>query len=98
MGIFSLLVTIVMYLTETLYFRAATLNFYVVFPCVLNCELNESENELTNVILGVTLGGLVYLPTRLRIWDPSHDCDDENVQLLRQAGAMKRRRHCRKNN
>lgn len=49
-------------------------------------------------IIGVTLGGLFYLPKRLRIWDPSMDCDDENIQLLRQAGAIKRRRHTRQKN
>jgi hypothetical protein len=47
MGILSLVVTIVMYFTETLYFRAATLNFYVVFPCVLNCKYDlESWNAI----------------------------------------------------
>ncbi|CAH1164030.1 unnamed protein product [Phaedon cochleariae] len=54
MGICSLILTIILYFTETIYFKAATLNFYVLFPCILNI---------------VTLVGLVYLPTHLKIWE-----------------------------
>nr|XP_022915278.1 uncharacterized protein LOC111425467 isoform X2 [Onthophagus taurus] len=36
MGISSLIVSIILYISETLYFKSATLNFYVVFPCILN--------------------------------------------------------------
>lgn len=82
MGICSLLVTVFLYLTETLYFRAAVLSFYVVFPGILNA---------------VTLGGLIYLPRRLKLWDPPLELDEENMHLLRQAGGMKRRRNTRKN-
>ena len=38
MGGCSLALTMVLYLTEALYFRSCTLNFYVIFPCVLNCK------------------------------------------------------------
>lgn len=38
LGICSLLVTILMYCTEVLYFYSTTLSFYVIFPCVLNGE------------------------------------------------------------
>ncbi|XP_019880905.1 uncharacterized protein LOC109608797 [Aethina tumida] len=81
MGICSLVITIILYLSETLFFRSATLNFYVVFPCILNM---------------VTLFGLVYLPIKAKLWDPGTD-DDENAHLLRQAGALRKRR-TRKNN
>ncbi|XP_075228257.1 uncharacterized protein LOC142328421 isoform X2 [Lycorma delicatula] len=50
MGICSLLLTIIMYFTEALYYHSTTLNFYVIFPCVLN---------------GLTLIGLLILPKRL---------------------------------
>ncbi|KAL1139188.1 hypothetical protein AAG570_009247 [Ranatra chinensis] len=50
MGICSLMVTVIMYLSEALYFHSATLNFYVIFPCVLN---------------SLTLVGLIILPRRL---------------------------------
>lgn len=43
MGICSLIVTVVLYITETIYFRAATFNFYVVFPCILNGKVSEME-------------------------------------------------------
>lgn len=79
MGMCSLVVTIVLYVTETLYFRAATLSFYVVFPCILNA---------------LTLGGLIYLPKKLKLWDPPADIDEEN-HLLKHASAMKRRRNTR---
>ncbi|KAF6205500.1 hypothetical protein GE061_019673 [Apolygus lucorum] len=36
MGICSLLLTVFMYLTEALYYKSATLNFYIVFPCIMN--------------------------------------------------------------
>lgn len=51
---------------------------------------------IRSYFLAVTLGGLIYLPKRLKIWDPPMD-DEENVQLLKQAGA-KRRRNIRRNN
>ncbi|KAJ8957972.1 hypothetical protein NQ318_001973 [Aromia moschata] len=58
MGICSLIISIMLYFTETIYFRAATLGFYVIFPCVLNV---------------VTLAGLLYLPQYLKIWDIQPD-------------------------
>ncbi|CAH2015884.1 unnamed protein product [Acanthoscelides obtectus] len=79
MGVCSLILTIILYSTETIYFRAATLNFYVVFPFILNV---------------VTLGGLVYLPIRLKIWDVNVE-DEENVTLRLNT---KRKRAARKNN
>lgn len=82
MGMCSLMITIALYFTETLYFRAATISFSVVFPCILNA---------------VTLAGLVYLPRHLKLWDPPIEVDDENAHLLKQAGAIKRRRNTRKN-
>lgn len=103
MGICSLLITIILYFTETIYFRAATLNFYVVFPCILNGN-NKLFTKIffrnlinySYIFAAVTLGGLIYLPKRLKIWDPPME-DEENVQLLKQAGA-KRRRNIRRNN
>ncbi|XP_046670918.1 uncharacterized protein LOC124360941 isoform X1 [Homalodisca vitripennis] len=50
MGICSLLLTIIMYLMEALYYQSATLNFYIIFPCALN---------------SLTLIGLAILPRRL---------------------------------
>lgn len=38
MGGCSLALTMILYLTEALYFRSSTLTFYVIFPCVLNCK------------------------------------------------------------
>uniref|UniRef100_A0A1Y1KM07 Uncharacterized protein n=1 Tax=Photinus pyralis TaxID=7054 RepID=A0A1Y1KM07_PHOPY len=43
MGICSIILTIVLYITETLYFRSATLNFLVIFPCVLNSKYFTSH-------------------------------------------------------
>lgn len=51
-----------------------------------------------SIISAVTLGGLIYLPKYLKLWEITIDMDDENVQLLKQAGAIKRRRNVRKNN
>lgn len=100
MGICSLLIAIILYLTETLYFRAATLNFYVVFPCILNGKITNLALSYFNIVLitALTLGGLIYLPRYLKLWDMTLEMDDENVQLLKQAGAVKRRRNVRKNN
>ncbi|KAH8408667.1 hypothetical protein KR215_010396, partial [Drosophila sulfurigaster] len=77
MGGCSLALTMVFYATEALYFRSSTLNFYVIFPCVLNT---------------ITLLGLIYIPKRLRLWEPNMDLDDENSQLLKQMTGFKRRR------
>ncbi|XP_055324749.1 uncharacterized protein LOC129579112 [Sitodiplosis mosellana] len=77
MGGCSLALTMILYLTEALYFRSSTLTFYVIFPCVLN---------------SITLIGLIYIPKRLRLWDPHIDNGDENSQLLKQMGGFKKRR------
>uniref|UniRef100_A0A1B6DEZ1 EXPERA domain-containing protein n=1 Tax=Clastoptera arizonana TaxID=38151 RepID=A0A1B6DEZ1_9HEMI len=50
MAICSLFLTIFMYTMEALYYHSTTLNFYIIFPCVLN---------------GLTLIGLIILPRRL---------------------------------
>lgn len=42
--------------------------------------------------LAITLVGLIYIPKRLRLWDPHIDNEDENSQLLRQMGGFKKRR------
>lgn len=36
--------------------------------------------------------GLIYIPRRLRLWEPNLDMDDENSQLLKQMTGFKRRR------
>lgn len=38
LGAWSLGITLLLYATEALYFRSTTLNFYVIFPCVLNSK------------------------------------------------------------
>lgn len=78
MGISSLLVTIVLYISETLYFKSATINFNVVFPCILNI---------------VTLIGLIYLPVYLKLWDAPADTEDENAQLSRHSFSKRRLNH-----
>ncbi|CAO1418971.1 unnamed protein product [Diamesa hyperborea] len=75
MGSCSLLITMVLYLSEALYFKSTTMNFYVIFPSVLNF---------------LTLLGLYYIPKRLRLYEPII-CDDENTQLLKQMNFKKRR-------
>ncbi|XP_052867873.1 uncharacterized protein LOC128273856 [Anopheles cruzii] len=77
MGGCSLAITMMLYTTEALYFRSTTLNFYVIFPCVLN---------------SITLMGLLYIPRKLRLWEHRNDNDDENSQLLKQMGGFKKRR------
>lgn len=83
MGIFSIIITIIMYLTETFYFRASTLNFLVIFPCVLNM---------------LTLVGLVYLPKHLKIWDPPLEIEEDDAQLLKHANVLRKKRNARKLN
>lgn len=58
------------------------------------------HTSLTQLLLltALTLGGLIYLPKYLKLWDPSLEMDEETNQLLKQASAMKRRRNARKNN
>ncbi|XP_028034096.1 uncharacterized protein LOC114245957 [Bombyx mandarina] len=84
MGYWSLILTIILYFTEAFYFRSTNLNFYVVFPCVLNI---------------ITLLGLVYLPNKLRLFGTvpgtsgmDREVEDENVQILRQMGNFRRRK------
>nr|XP_032528262.1 uncharacterized protein LOC116778378 [Danaus plexippus plexippus] len=89
MGYWSLILTIILYLTEAFYFHSTTLNFYVVFPCILNM---------------LTLVGLAYLPSKLKLWGTipgtsgmDRELDDENVQILRQMGTFRRRKPTIKN-
>ncbi|CAG9760958.1 unnamed protein product [Ceutorhynchus assimilis] len=82
LGRWSLAVTILLYFSETVYFHASSLNPTVIFPCVLNI---------------VTLIGLFYLPNKLDIWGLRNGNEEENAQLLKQAGALRRgRKHARK--
>ncbi|XP_014361736.2 uncharacterized protein LOC106713444 [Papilio machaon] len=84
MGYWSLCLTIILYVTEAFYFHSTNLNFYVVFPCILNI---------------ITLLGLIYLPGKLKLWGSipgtsgiDREVDDENVQILRQMGNFRRRK------
>ncbi|XP_038221419.1 uncharacterized protein LOC119839264 [Zerene cesonia] len=84
MGYWSLVLTIILYFSEAFYFHSTTLNFYVVFPCVLNI---------------LTLLGLIYLPTKIKLWGTvpgtsgmEREVDDENAQILRQMGNFRRRK------
>lgn len=108
MGGCSLALTMILYLTEALYFRSSTLTFYVIFPCVLNCKFvspffNASDFIYSKKFIqfpficlflfsAITLIGLIYIPKRLRLWDPHMDNVDENSQLLKQMGGFKKRR------
>ncbi|KAJ2941814.1 hypothetical protein O0L34_g15791 [Tuta absoluta] len=89
MGYWSLSLTIILYFTEAFYFHSTNLNFYVVFPCILNI---------------ITLLGLIYLPSKLKLWGAipgtsgmAVELEDENTQILRQMGNFRRRRPGQKN-
>ncbi|CAG9861378.1 unnamed protein product [Phyllotreta striolata] len=75
MGICSLISNVLLYISETVYFRAATLNFYVVFPCILNT---------------VTLGCLIYLPNNLKIWQ-YQDLGEEDEDQMKLGGFRRKR-------
>ncbi|XP_022835364.1 uncharacterized protein LOC111362847 [Spodoptera litura] len=84
MGYWSLTLTIILYFSEAFYFHSTDLNFYVVFPCVLNI---------------ITLIGLIYLPTKLKLFGQipgtsgmDREVDDENTQILRSMGNFRRRK------
>ncbi|XP_018578277.1 uncharacterized protein LOC108916493 [Anoplophora glabripennis] len=81
MGIWSVVITLMLYFTETIYFRAASLNFYVVFPFILNV---------------LTLGCLIYVQKTVRMWDSTLSGEEENEQLLNASVTSRKRRHCRK--
>jgi hypothetical protein len=50
----------------------------VVFPFILN---------------SITLGGLYYLPRKMRLWEAIPEYDDfENAELLKKIGNLKKRR------
>ncbi|XP_055852649.1 uncharacterized protein LOC129916623 isoform X2 [Episyrphus balteatus] len=73
----SIVLTMILYSTEALYYRSTTINFYVLFPFSLNF---------------ITLVGLFYIPRRLRLWDPFNTKDDENNLLIKQMVTFKRRK------
>lgn len=90
MGYWSLVLTILLYITEVFYFQSTNLNFYVVFPCVLNV---------------LTLLGLIYLPTKLKLWGKvpgtsgmQSEIEDENTQILRHMGTLRRRKYQKNKN
>ncbi|XP_059468836.1 ergosterol biosynthetic protein 28 homolog [Neocloeon triangulifer] len=82
--IFSLILTLMVHLTECFIFQTAPFGFYVIFPGLLNI---------------ITMIGLSLAPRYLhKVDELVKSCsEDENVELLRQAGAMRRKRHNRKN-
>lgn len=63
---------------------------------MVSCEIPTQRSRLNSPQV-VTLVGLIYLPKRLDIWNSTMEVEDENMQLLKQAGTMKRRRMTRKN-
>ncbi|XP_065339460.1 uncharacterized protein LOC135939161 [Cloeon dipterum] len=83
-AIFSLILTVLVHLTECFLFQTAPFGFYVIFPGLLNM---------------ITLIGLSLAPRYLhRVDELVKSCgEDENAELLRQAGVMRRKRHHRKN-
>lgn len=48
MGGCSLVLSMVLYLSESLYFRSSSLTFYVIFPCVLNSKFIFLANGLSS--------------------------------------------------
>jgi len=76
-GCFSLTITMIFFVSEALYFRSTTCNFYVIFPFILN---------------SITLAGLYYLPKKMRLWDSIPEIEDENSELLKKMGTFKKRR------
>lgn len=88
-----------MYFMEALYYHSTTLNFYIVFPCVLNGKLGGFIYGLKiinqfDIFSALTLIGLLILPQR--IWAPVIVGEDENAELLRQATAIRRKRQNKK--
>ncbi|XP_026467117.1 uncharacterized protein LOC113371566 [Ctenocephalides felis] len=81
MGGCALALTIILYFLEALYFKSTTVNFYVLFPTVLNL---------------LTLMGLLYIPKKLKLWEPKMENDDENAQLLKTIGLKRRRQNNKK--
>lgn len=45
-----------------------------------------------NFIIAITLFGLYYLPKKMRLWDAIILDEDENSELLKKIGNMKKRR------
>lgn len=47
-----------------------------------------------NLFLGITLIGLLYIPKKLRIWEPTTITyqDDENAMFLKKMNGFKKRR------
>lgn len=44
----------------------------------------------------LTLAGLLYIPKKLRLWEPKNENDDENAQLLKTIGLKRRRQNNKK--
>lgn len=81
LGKWSLAVTILLYFNETFCHHASSLNPTVIFPCVLNI---------------VTLVGMLYVPNKLDIWGLRVGNAEDNDQLLKQMGNMRRRKPMKK--
>ncbi|XP_060529003.1 uncharacterized protein LOC132703640 [Cylas formicarius] len=77
LGKWALMTSVLLYLSESIYFRSVTLNVTVIFPLILN--------------LG-TLFALFYLPVKLRIWEITTGSDDEGTQLFKEAPAVRRKK------
>ena len=100
----ALFLTLLFYLSEALYFRTCTFDFYVIFPTILNCNYANDLKTYTEVskrpsindpLSGITLIGLLYIPKKLRIWEPSNITypEEENGHMfLKKMNGMKKRR------
>jgi hypothetical protein len=104
LAIFSLVQTLVVHMTECFIFKTAPFGFYIIFPGLLNSNNFSGYEKVTNinqmfVFSVITLVGLSLAPKYLhRVDELIKSCgDDENTELLRNAGNFRRRRHNRKN-
>lgn len=78
MGICTLCLSIYMYLAESLLYHSTTLNFYIVFPCVLNA---------------ITVVGLIIVPNMDSNKNLLSGLEeDENMELIRQAALFRRKK------
>lgn len=97
----ALFLTLLLSLSEALYFKTCNFDFYVIFPTILNCKYSANSAFVIlrtfvffSIPSAITLVGLIYIPRKLRIWDltPITYQDDEGAMLLKKMNGFKKRR------
>lgn len=89
MGGCSLVLSMVLYLSESLYFRSSSLTFYVIFPCVLNSKFIDFWVSRFNILIPLFLSLSSFIHSNHIDWPYLHPKTVATLGHARRHGGRK---------